>query len=584
MRPLPRKSLLPTAALLVVLGLVMSVLASCSGVPSSGPVHVGPVVDSGENSQFIRVIAAPPSPGASPEQIVRGFLEANASQQDDWAIARRYLTSSAATNWRPARSTLVYDASGLKVTGGQSSVRVQLPVVAKLSGEGTLEVVEPRDVRVLTFHLRKVPGGPSGPEWRVADPQRAIMISQSDLRRSYRLYQAYFMSNRAASLVPDARMLPVVGPSLPTALVDLVLAGPAGWLRPAVHSGATHGLALALGAVPVTNAVAVVDLNREALLATQNQRRELAAQLTWTLTQLPGVSQVRLTVESQPYDVSGSPVLMDRGTWAARSPDAAVIAALIDGSAPFYTTSGLSLTRVDAAGRTTTTLPLPKGTRPSELAISLDQGTAAAVMAGGRAVWFLPLGGGQQVRSLTGKRITSVSYDMDGTAWFCDSGRLWRVAPDGQPAEVTLPEPLPGGGLESVRLAHDGARIALVIGSRLYVAAVVAEPSAEHEGVALRLGQPRLVARGLSAVADAAWRDSASLEVLAASRAGSPTVAQVSLGDGVVATNGTPSHAVSLTAAPSSASLVVTSKGRYFTGVGLQWRDSGAADLVVYPG
>ena len=68
---------------------LVGVLAGCVGVPTSGPIGQGPVVDSGEATQFIRVIAAPPSTGAAPGEIVRGFLEANASLEQDHAIARR---------------------------------------------------------------------------------------------------------------------------------------------------------------------------------------------------------------------------------------------------------------------------------------------------------------------------------------------------------------------------------------------------------------------------------------------------------------------------------------------------------------
>ena len=70
--------------------------SACASVPTSGPIEQGPVVDAGESTQFIRVIAAPPSQGASPADIVRGFLEANASLESDHAIARRYLTPPAA--------------------------------------------------------------------------------------------------------------------------------------------------------------------------------------------------------------------------------------------------------------------------------------------------------------------------------------------------------------------------------------------------------------------------------------------------------------------------------------------------------
>ena len=91
-------------------------LAACAGVPTSGPIEQGPVVDAGESSQFIRVIAAPPSVGASPTEIVRGFFEANASLESDHAIARRYLTPEAAATWDPDAATTVYQQSSLKLS------------------------------------------------------------------------------------------------------------------------------------------------------------------------------------------------------------------------------------------------------------------------------------------------------------------------------------------------------------------------------------------------------------------------------------------------------------------------------------
>ena len=42
-------------------------------------------------------------------------------------------------------------------------------------------------------------------------------------------------------------------------------------------------------------------------------------QLTWTLTQLPEVTSVRLQVGGEPYDVPGVPELMDRSVWQERS-------------------------------------------------------------------------------------------------------------------------------------------------------------------------------------------------------------------------------------------------------------------------
>ena len=99
-----------------LVGLVVAaVLAGCATVPTAGPIEQGPVVDSVESTQFIRVIAAPPSQGASPAEIVRGFLEASASLEQDHAIARRYLTERASEQWDPGARTAVYEESSLEV-------------------------------------------------------------------------------------------------------------------------------------------------------------------------------------------------------------------------------------------------------------------------------------------------------------------------------------------------------------------------------------------------------------------------------------------------------------------------------------
>ena len=54
-------------------------LTGCAGIPSSGPVRVGDQVRADRTEPFTRVLPASPAKGASPLEIVNGFLTANAS-------------------------------------------------------------------------------------------------------------------------------------------------------------------------------------------------------------------------------------------------------------------------------------------------------------------------------------------------------------------------------------------------------------------------------------------------------------------------------------------------------------------------
>ena len=210
------------AAMAAVASALCAGLAACAAVPTSGPIEQGPVVDAGESSQFIRVIAAPPSVGASPTEIVGGFFEANASLESDHAIARRYLTPEASGAWDPDAATTVYQQSSLKLSEGKDgTITARLAVNNRLDDEGTLDPVDPASTERIVFTLEQVVDGASGiPQWRISDPPPGILVSDADLRRAYRQYQVHYPSTRSDALVPDGRLLPVVGPSLPTALAQ----------------------------------------------------------------------------------------------------------------------------------------------------------------------------------------------------------------------------------------------------------------------------------------------------------------------------------------------------------------------------
>ncbi len=564
-------------ALLLAVGVV---LAGCASVPTSGPVREGPVVDAGEGSQFIRVIAAPPSVGASPEEIVRGFLEASASLESDHAIARRYLTPAASAAWDPDESTTVYQRSSLALDSlSKDTIEATMQITGRLLPDGSPESVDPAEGAEVRFGLELVPDEASGlPQWRIAAPPTGLWINDTDLSRAYRQYQTYYASARSNALVPDGRLLPVVGPSLPTALAERLLAGPSSWLSPAVRTGAPQRTELALGAVPVTNGVAVVELTDSVLTASDAQRRDLAAQLTWTLTQLPEVSAVRLRVRGEDLDVPGTPTLMDRATLSARSPDVLSTGALGEARTPYYALDGSSVLRISEASRTAIALQVPQAEELLGLAVALDQRVAAAVTPDARTLWLVPLDGDLVERSIEGSRIGGASFDTDGALWFVEDGTLRRLGSDGEPrdvpvAGVDLPDPI-----TSVHLARDGARVALIAGGLIYLGAVVADA----EG-ALSVESVHRLGLAVTQATDAAWHDSITLDVLGSSGGAGRQVLRVSVGDGGDQSLGAPPEPTEVAAAPGSESLV-SSAENLFVNVGLQWRPQGPGRSVAYPG
>lgn len=229
----PRRSGLSSrrAATFSALAAAGLVLSACAAVPTSGPIEEGPVVDAGNSAQFIRVIAAPPSVGASPSEIVRGFLEANASLDSGHAIARRYLTSEAAESWDPDAATTVYEQSSLELSKlKDSSITAELAINNRLGGNGYLEPVEPAEQEQFVFPLIQVIDSAGIPQWRITDPPAGALISDSDVRRAYRSHQVYQAAQRSGVLVPDGRLLPVIGRPQPWPNGSLPVRRP-GWLR-----------------------------------------------------------------------------------------------------------------------------------------------------------------------------------------------------------------------------------------------------------------------------------------------------------------------------------------------------------------
>ena len=85
--------------LLGLLAVVLSgLLAGCVSVPTSGRVER--ILGQQQSCQnCVAVAVAPPAAGDDPQQVVDGFLRANANYQPTYRVAREYLTRESAQSW-----------------------------------------------------------------------------------------------------------------------------------------------------------------------------------------------------------------------------------------------------------------------------------------------------------------------------------------------------------------------------------------------------------------------------------------------------------------------------------------------------
>jgi hypothetical protein len=170
-------------ALFVALALASS---ACSTVPASSPtvqITEAPV----RPPEEVGIEPLSPARGATPEEIVRGFVEAAASTVAGHPIAREHLTPSAARSWSDETGITVISPDYASVTTESGRVSVTANLVGTVDQRGVFSVGgEAHFTREYT--LEEVDG-----EWRITDPAGGLVILEPDFERLYRLRAAYFL-------------------------------------------------------------------------------------------------------------------------------------------------------------------------------------------------------------------------------------------------------------------------------------------------------------------------------------------------------------------------------------------------------
>jgi hypothetical protein len=489
-------------ALAAALLAAAAVAAGCSEIPTSGPViDAGAVEPLEEQRRFIEVSEAPPEAGMTPVEIVDGFINAMASYQPGYETARQFLTEEAATQWDPSAGvTVFYEARPDTQLVGADTVHVRMTVRGEVGSDGSFVELLETDEREKSSELQLVQ---EDGEWRIANPDPGILIDDFSFEREYQPRNVYFFDPRFEVLVPDVVYLPrTANDATATLLARKVLGEPTDWLAPAVVTAFPEDAELGVDAVPVRDGVATVVLSPQVALAGADERERMAAQLTWTLGQLPEVEEVEILV------TSGAPLIQSE-PMSPRDPElSGYDPAVLKSDTPLFALGDAGV--VSVADGELTPVAGPLGDLPGIREVAVNLGGHRAVVitpdpAGGTQVQAASFGDEEQLETLfQGIDLSSLAWDRTGLVWAVDDGvegpGLIVTQPDGQPLQVLLDDELAGHDIDRLAVSPDGARVALVVDGVARVANVVRDP----DGGTVSVQRPRAIGpRGTAA--DVAW-------------------------------------------------------------------------------
>jgi hypothetical protein len=496
------------------------VLSGCAGIPSSSQVYYGEEISQDTSTQFVRVIARPPSLDMNPEEIIRGFLDACADPSEDYEIARQYLDVESAENWNPLSGIEIYEASTIEVAEATTTLTVGAVKLGTISDLGRFQVGDPGAEISRSFDLEQNAGG----QWRISSLSDGILLSSGDVDRSFRNFPIYFFNTDLTSLITDSLLVPVSNSGAATSLVRSLLDGPSPYLSPVATSAFPVGTTLTYGSVPVLNGIAQVDLSNEILGANEVTRRALSAQLVWTLSALANVTSVQISVSGQPLALANVSSLQTIRDWQNFSvlpnPDRKVLNVIRNEKIFAISDETESL-------RYTSTTPLifasPNATDTRIATVTADLKSLQVANASDSIFELVA----------QGEQISKPTWDRDGSIYFSDFGSGVReVANDGTLREVLVDVSALGTNdqVKQVAVSSDGVRVAVVLSDGIQdVIAVGAIFKAESETRIIGLHR---IERSIVTIRDIAWSSPTSIAVLGTDESKSELLFDISLLDG----------------------------------------------------
>lgn len=465
------------------------VLGGCAGLPRSGPVER--VADApGQIRVTEHNVPAGPKPGATPQQVVKGYLDAMLAYPEATSIVESFLTSEARAGWSSSSGIAVYSRLTSKVgtvTSKAAEVRIRTRETLTIDrlGRATVATTD----RNRTIELKRVDG-----EWRVANPVQGYLVSKRFADEHLRSYPLWFFDESGTRLVPELAHA-IVMEQLPLVLVRRLAAGPQeSTLRTFVPPSSDLR-------VKMTGHVVEIDIQGRP----EGPEDKLTAQLLSSLRGAPGLDGVRILVEGVlqgEFDTSDAVVGFGAGPSALRF---------------FAIRSG----RVVEIAQQTRPISGPWGKAVGDaVAIAVDGTLIAARMRDGSTVTVGPRAGGETT-TLTGSGFVDPTWDVDRGLWLVDNPggaarvRVWRGGVTRAVATDAL------GEVQSFAVSPDRSHYAAVVQSAGESAVVVGDIQHGADGEPARLLAPILVSGGRTGEREVAWSSAFRVGFLADGRSGS---------------------------------------------------------------
>lgn len=538
----------------------VAVATGCAAIPTGGAVHLGRALPGPGGLDDLDVRVLPPlwHAGMSPEDVVTGFLRALVNDDEDYVIARSYLTGAASLHWDPSSGVTTYDDSAAQPSetgsGGARVITLHAPRIGHVDARGDYNPVPGAlDASFTVLH--------SGGDWRIDKLPDGVLLSESDAQRTFRAAAVYYLNRAGKTLVPEQILLQSAQKGVATALVAALLSGPSSWLAPAVRTAAPPRTTL-IGNVPVhDNGIADVNLSSSIRLASPADLAAFSAQVVWTLRQVLDVTGVRLLAEGAPLTVPGVPTRQPMTAWDRFDP-----------SAPPSTRDVLYVHHghLAATGGDVTALAHSDPGHVLYVARSRDGDILAVVQRQGARVRLLTgrLGRALQPR-VTATTLTAPTFDAAGDVVAVGTGRVGRyvvaVTPAGEVKRVTADPTLTQQPVTALRISRDGARVAAVVGDgRLLIGRVTTVSGTQS------LNGFRAIAPTLHGVSGVAWAGADDIVVTAAAPAGQRQIVETDT-DGYavrqVALDRLRGQPVDVTASPGEPVVAVTDQHLIWTDV-----------------
>lgn len=486
--------------------LLALVLSACAGIPSSGRVQSASVPDDG-TAGAPRYAPAGPRAGSSPEQIVRGYLDAMLAYPVSTGTAARFLSPDARRSWQSRDLTTVYSAQTLSFVPMRSAdngpsddgsvVDLQATRQARLDAQGRYEPGEVDFTK--RFRLTKVKG-----EWRIVNPPTGTLVTSKFFEDYYRPYSLWFFDRPGRRLVPEVVHL-VAGERLATSLATSLSAGPEddSALRTFLRAG--DGLR---PSVPVSDdGLADVELAGDVASRSEGDRERVLAQLVRTLRQVPDVRSVRVTAGTTILTPGepGSSGLATRYDPPGSGPR---VYAVVRSRLREVTTDGLS----SVAGTWGTST---KGF--SRVAVG-DAGVAG-LLSNGSGVRVTDRQG-REPRTVAAAGVVALTWDSSGVLWIVDrpSGRTRVRVVRGDDVTTVPSGSLAGLDVTSFAVSPDGGHFAVTDGSDGVRVGSVRRGTSEDTVV--RLLPAHRVVRSADRPSDVRWFDGTHVGFLASTTVG----------------------------------------------------------------